>query len=61
MPQGSILGMNATLKNESPEGDTDTEENPRFVSEGRRRMPVPLGRGSLLANINWLGRHFLWL
>jgi len=30
--------MNATLKNESPVGDTYTEKNPRFV---------PLGWGSL--------------
>ena len=37
--------MNATLKNESPEGDTYTEKNPRFVPEGRWRMPRPSGTG----------------
>jgi len=37
--------MNATLKNESPEGDTDTEKNPRFVPEGRWRMSRPSGTG----------------
>jgi len=45
MPQGSTLGMNATLKNESPVGDTYTEKNPRFVPEGRWRMPRPSGTG----------------
>ena len=46
MPQSSTLGMNATLKNESPLGDTYTEKNPRFVPEGRWRMPRPSGTGS---------------
>ena len=45
MPQGSTLGMDATLKNESPVGDTYTEKNPRFVPEGRWRMPRPSGTG----------------
>ena len=44
-PQGSTLGMNATLKNESPVGDTYTEKNPRLVPEGRWRMPRPSGTG----------------
>ena len=45
MPQGSTLEMNATLKNESPVGGTYTEKNPRFVPEGRWRMPRPSGTG----------------
>ena len=44
-PQGSTLGMNATLKNESPVGDTYTEKNPRFVPEGRWRMSRPSRTG----------------
>jgi len=51
MPQGSTLGMNATLKNESPVGDTYTEKNPRFVPEGRWRMPRPSGTGFFTYNV----------
>ena len=61
MPQSSTLGMNATLKNESPVSDTYTEKNPRFVLEGRWRMPVPLGRGSLLnLSILLISLPLLW-
>jgi len=40
--------MNATLKNESPLGDTYTEKNPRSSQRDADECPVPLGRGSLL-------------
>ena len=45
--------MNATLKNESPAVDTYTEKNPRFVPEGRWRMPCPSGTGFFTKNIGF--------